>query len=370
MISVKKILMLILLCLIIATVVIVKSINATPVDKSLLARSVAYNGDKFENLDTNKKSAGNLWAIIKAYWGADTTDYEPAGALPVKEINRETLEALSDDKTHIIKLGHSSILIKSVGKYWLIDPVFAERASPFSFMGPKRFHEAPISMADLPELEAIIISHNHYDHLDKLAVKTLAPKTKHFFVPLGISGDLLNWGVGGNKIKEFVWWEELEQEGLKLTSTPAQHFSGRGMGDANSTLWTSWVFEFGSDKIYYSGDGGYFSGFKDIGNKLGPFDITIMETGAYNDLWADIHMKPEETVQAHIDLQGAYMIPAHNGTFNLALHTWYEPLDRVFAASEEHAVKLVTPKVGQITTIGDASKYPTERWWQQIERTK
>ncbi|MCK0070629.1 MBL fold metallo-hydrolase [Kordiimonas laminariae] len=367
MLKVLKGILIVLVLLIVIAAAVIYSINAKNIGEDKLARSTAFNGEKFVNIDENKKAAGDIWKIISAYRGLDTTDHEPTVTIPVQKVTRAQLDALPDNKTHIIKLGHSSLLIKGAGKYWLVDPVFSERASPFSFLGPKRFHEAPISMDALPEIEGIIISHNHYDHLDKGAIQTLKAKTNRYFVPLGISGDLISWGVDENRIEELVWWESIEHAGLKLTSVPAQHFSGRGVGDSNITLWTAWVLDFGGDKIFYSGDGGYAKEFARIGEKLGPFDITFMEVGAYNELWPDIHMTPEQAVQAHVDLNGRFMVPVHNGTFNLAMHTWYEPFDCVLVEADQKNIELIIPKFGHVITLDYLDSYSQDRWWQKLK---
>ncbi|RCX00925.1 MBL fold metallo-hydrolase [Marinomonas foliarum] len=262
-----------------------------------------------------------------------------------------------------LKLGHSSILLKVYGEYWLIDPVFSDRASPFQFVGPKRFHQPPISLEDLPPIDKVLISHNHYDHLDKASIKILLAKTQQFLVPKGVDGDLINWGVEANKIVTFDWWQELQTNQGLVAFTPTQHFSGRGMGDGNTTLWGSWVIKTPQESVFFSGDSGYFSGFKEIGDKYGPFDLTMVETGAYDKDWADIHMKPEESIQAHMDLQGKVMMPIHNGTFDLAFHTWHDPFDRVVTEAERREVTLSTPEFGRIFSIIDLP--PLTPWWQQ-----
>jgi L-ascorbate metabolism protein UlaG (beta-lactamase superfamily) len=216
----------------------------------------------------------------------------------------------------------------------------------------------------LPKIKGVIISHNHYDHLDKDAVKALAAKVDNFIVPLGIGNDLQNWGVPQDNITELDWWQSTEVGGLTLTSTPAQHFSGRGLTDGNKTLWSSWVMRTETQSLFYSGDTGYFDGFKQIGEKYGPFDMTIIETGAYDSEWPDVHMTPEQSLQAHIDVRGAKMLPAHNGTFDLAFHPWYEPLERITELAQASGVDLVTPIVGEPVDIGGADS--REAWWRGL----
>ncbi|UTW00375.1 MBL fold metallo-hydrolase [Marinomonas rhizomae] len=326
--------------------------------------SAPYENSKFHNTaPRNPMSFADTAALWVRFFTEKKVDTTPDINIPVRTVSRANLDALSEDTIHLVKLGHSSILLKVYGEYWLIDPVFSDRASPFQFVGPKRFHQPPISLEDLPPIDKVLISHNHYDHLDKASIKILLAKTQQFLVPKGVDGDLINWGVEANKIVTFDWWQELQTRQGLVAFTPTQHFSGRGMGDGNATLWGSWVIKTPQESIFFSGDSGYFAGFKEIGDKYGPFDLTMVETGAYDKNWADIHMKPEDSVQASIDLQGKVMMPIHNGTFDLAFHTWHDPFDRVVAESERREVTLSTPEFGRIFSITDLP--PLTPWWQQ-----
>lgn len=302
--------------------------------------------------------------IMTRYITEPQVDKEPEKTLPVQTVTAEMLSTLSNNTVHIVKLGHSTILMKVMGEYWLFDPVFSERASPFSFMGPKRFHQPPISIADLPDIDKVFISHNHYDHLDKASVKALAAKTRQFLVPLGVDKEVINWGVAESDIKTFDWWQEMETGQGKVVFTPTRHFSGRGLSDANTTLWGSWVIQTDVGSIYFSGDSGYFDGFKQIGDKYGPFDLTMIETGAYDHDWPDIHMQPEESLQAHLDLRGKVMVPVHNGTFDLAFHSWYEPLEKITALADAKEVVLSTPQFGQVMSMENL--YEPARWWRSV----
>jgi L-ascorbate metabolism protein UlaG (beta-lactamase superfamily) len=325
--------------------------------------SAPYENSKFHNTaPRNPMSLSDTAALWIRFFTEKKVDTTPDINIPVQAVSRADLDALSSDTLHLVKLGHSSILLKVYGEYWLIDPVFSDRASPFQFAGPKRFHQPPISLEDLPPIDKVLISHNHYDHLDKASLKILLAKTKQFLVPKGVDGDLVDWGVEANKIVTFDWWQELQTRQGLIAFTPTQHFSGRGMGDGNATLWGAWVIKTPNESIFFSGDSGYFSGFKDTGDKYGPFDLTMIETGAYDKDWADIHMKPEESVQANIDLQGKVMMPIHNGTFDLAFHTWHDPFDRVVVESERRGVTLSTPEFGRIFSINDLP--PLTPWWQ------
>nr|WP_246616482.1 MBL fold metallo-hydrolase [Thaumasiovibrio subtropicus] len=317
---------------------------------------------KFTNTDTvYKTDASNLWEIAKAYWNADRQAAMPDSEVPLSPISTEDLLNGGDA---IYRLGHSSLLIKLGDRFVLTDPVFSQRASPVQWAGPKRFHEAPIQIEALPPIDAVVISHNHYDHLDKHAVLALQDKVTQFVTPLKVGEQVIKWGVDANKITELDWWQSTTVAGIELVATPAQHFSGRGLRDRDQTLWASWVIRSNQRNLFFSGDTGYFSGFAEIGEKYGPFDVTMMETGAYNPLWRDIHMMPEDTMQAHLDLGGDYLIPIHNGTFDLSLHDWYEPFERILALGETEGVNILTPQFGEPIWLDNITV--STRWWRSM----
>ena len=287
-------------------------------------------------------------------------DATPQVAIPVHALTRQALLDAPDDS--LWRLGHSTMLMKLDGHFWLTDPVFSERVSPFSFMGPKRFHAPPLSIEELPEITGVIISHDHYDHLDHDAVLALAPKVRHFVTALGVGDRLLAWGVPQEKITQLDWWQETRVEGLKIAATPAQHFSGRGLSDGNRTLWASWVIDSGRTRVFFSGDSGYFDGFAKIGERYGPFDLAMVETGAYDADWPGVHMQPEQSLQAHLDVRGKVMMPIHNGTFDLALHPWTEPFERITALAAEQGVVLTAPQMGERLDI--RAPAPSTQWWR------
>ncbi len=338
------------------------SAGQPPSVEQAIEQSPQWSDGKFRNPVAEpeqgfRKMAGILWDVLF---------HKPAGtapeqALTVQAVTRSQLMA-APDRT-LFRLGHSTVLLKLRGRFWLTDPVFSERASPVQWMGPKRFHAPPIALEDLPEIEAVILSHDHYDHLDHATVQALAPKVKHFVTPLGVGQRLIDWGVPAAKVQQFDWWQGTTIAGLQLTATPAQHFSGRGLGDRNSTLWASWVIVDDDLRVFFSGDTGYFDGFKTIGERFGPFDLTLMETGAYDPRWPYVHMQPEQTVQAHIDLRGKRMLPIHNGTFDLAMHRWQDPFERVSALARLREVELVTPLIGAPLDVMQPG--PTPAWWQE-----
>ena len=286
----------------------------------------------------------------------------PEHPVPVQALDRATLDAASDRS--LFRLGHSTVLLKLRGRYWLTDPVFSERASPVQWMGPARFHAPPIGIEELPPIAGVILSHNHYDHLDHAAVMQLAGKTARFIAPLGVGDQLIAWGIDPGKVEQLDWWQSTEADGLRLTATPAQHFSGRGLNDGNRTLWASWVLIQDDVRVFFSGDTGYFKGFRTIGERFGPFDLSLMETGAYNADWPDVHMQPEQSLQAHLDVRARHLMPIHNGTFDLALHPWHEPFDRIAGLARQAGVPLVAPQMGERLDLRAPAL--SQAWWTSV----
>jgi L-ascorbate metabolism protein UlaG (beta-lactamase superfamily) len=325
------------------------------------------SAEKFYNSEIYYQThLSNVWDIAMAYLSADRKAAMPTKDIPLNQLSRLKLE--NDESDAIFRLGHSSLLIRLNREFILIDPVFSERASPVQWAGPKRFHPAPISIEALPRIKVVIISHDHYDHLDQDTIKALNSKVDHFITPLNVGKYLTKWGVATNKITELNWWESTTVGTLNFVATPAQHFSGRGLFDKDSTLWASWVIQHQQTKLFFSGDSGYFSGFKEIGERYGPFDITMIETGAYNPLWREIHMQPQESLQAHLDLNGKYMLPVHNGTFDLALHDWHEPFEKISDLANAKSVALLTPIFGEKVDIKKPNN--KDKWWQPLIEKK
>ena len=289
----------------------------------------------------------------------------PAQPLPVQALTQAELLAAPDKS--LWRFGHSTMLLKMDGKFWLTDPVFAERASPLQFIGPKRFHAPPMGIADLPPITGVILSHDHYDHLDRTAILQLAPKVAHFITPLGVGDRLIAWGVPAAKVQQLDWWQGTTLGGMRLVATPAQHYSGRSLSDGSSTLWASWVLMTADTRVFFSGDTGYFDGFKKIGERFGPFDLTMIETGAYGKDWPDVHMQPEESLQAHIDVQGRHLMPIHNGTFDLALHVWTEPFERISTLAAAAQVPVVAPMMGERLDLRAPAL--SQQWWRSAPST-
>jgi L-ascorbate metabolism protein UlaG (beta-lactamase superfamily) len=274
-------------------------------------------------------------------------------------------------------LGHSTVLLELDGARVLFDAMFSERASPSTIVGPKRFFPPPLALADLPSIDAVVISHDHYDHLDMETIRALATRqaTLRFVVPLGIGAHLERWGVPADRITELEWGEQtaLAGRGVTLTATPSRHFSGRRLRDAlgrgNPTLWATWVVTGPSHRAFFSGDTGMFDGFSDIGTQFGPFDLTMIKVGAYGEPWPQIHVNPEEAVRAHSMLRGKVMLPIHWGTFNLAFHAWDEPAERTVAAAQASSATLVMPRPGESVEPSLAAR-PVEPWWRSVGKPR
>ncbi len=305
--------------------------------------------------------SASAWRIWTRFIVAKKVDTVPVDPIPVQPLARADLEALDASANHVVRLGHSSHLLKLKGKYWLIDPVFGERASPFTWAGPRRFHKPPITLEALPPIEAVILSHDHYDHLDVPTIEYLAARVQRYFVPLGVGARLVEMGVPAERVTELDWWQGAEHAGVKLTATPSQHFSGRTLADRDRTLWASWVMQSGAERIFYSGDSGYFPGFKQIGDRFGGFDLALMENGAYDSYWPGVHMTPEQSIKAFEDLRGKVLYSVHNSTFDLAFHGWRDPLERIADLAAAKKIELATPVIGEVLTVGKART--NTRWW-------
>ena len=279
------------------------SLFCTSVPPASYPQSTQYVDGKFRNpVRLRDMGLRETLAVMWRFIVDKPADASPRLPVPVLALTQAALLAAPD--ASLWRLGHSTMLLKLDGQFWLTDPVFAERASPLQFIGPKRFHAPPISIDELPAIKGVILSHDHYDHLDRAAILALAPKVEHFLTPLGVGDRLIAWGLPAAKVQQFDWWQGTTLGGLRLVATPAQHFSGRSLADGNKTLWASWVLMTEKTRVFFSGDTGYFDGFKTIGERFGPFDLTLIETGAYDAQWPDVHMLPEQSLQAHLDVRG------------------------------------------------------------------
>ena len=289
---------------------------------------------------------------------------KPDGLLPEDRNPNLVAFQQSDKVMKFIWLGHSTILLSIDGKVILIDPIFSDHAAPIP-IAAKRFQPPAIQLDDLPPIDHIIISHDHYDHLDMETVKYFIGKDISFLAPLGVGAHLRHWGVKDEHITELDWWEEAELDGLTFAATPSQHFSGRiGFMHNNKTLWASWVIEGQQQSVFFSGDSGYDTHYKAIGEAYGPFDVVFMENGQYNEGWRAVHNMPEEAIKAFHDVGGTYLVPVHWGMFDLAVHNWYDPPNEVTRRAKEADIKLITPRLGQLVSMDNPKLY--DQWWLEL----
>src|SRR5450432_2218024 len=263
-------------------------------------------------------------------------------------------------------LGHSTVLLEVDGARVLTDPVWGERASPVTFAGPKRFQPVPVAVSALPELSAVIVSHDHYDHLDYPTILELAKRNVPFFTSLGVGAHLQAWGVPAERITELDWWEHAKVPGtdLSISAAPSQHFSGRGMGGRNATLWSSFVVRGPKHSVFFSGDTGLTPEYSAIRQHFGAFDLVMLEVGAFHEAWGDIHLGPEHALDARQLLGGGKSLPGHWGTFNLAIHAWDEPAETLLRLAPERGVELVMPLLGE--AVEPARALSINPWWRAV----
>jgi L-ascorbate metabolism protein UlaG (beta-lactamase superfamily) len=288
----------------------------------------------------------------------------PPGPLPIHIPSRQELDAPPAAGVRVIWLGHSTLLVEIEGVRILVDPVFSERASPSQHYGPKRFHPPPVAIDHLPPLDAVLISHDHYDHLDKPTIEQLAWRGARFVTSLGVGDHLERWGIDPDRIVELDWHETTSVGRLSVTATPARHFSGRRPFGRFRTLWSSWVLAGERQRVFFTGDTGFFEGLGEIGQRYGPFDLTLIKIAAYSKTWPDIHLEPEDSVRVHQLVRGERMLPIHWATFNLAFHEWNEPIERVVVAAREAGVELLTPRIGQ--PVDGLAPGAYRAWWREV----
>jgi L-ascorbate metabolism protein UlaG (beta-lactamase superfamily) len=338
-----------------------------PLAGTRLARAQAnpqYREGRFVNLEPEAPSTTSLVEYTMRQLTGDEVR-EPPGPVPVVTVDPRMLAAAPPASgLRAFWVGHASTYVEIDGLRILLDPVFGQRVSPLP-VGPGRFHAPPIALADLPRIDAVLISHDHYDHLDMDTVRHLARAGSRFYVPLGIGAHLERWGVPLGQIEELEWWQERTLGQVRIVCTPTRHYSGRAL-ERSTTLWSSWSVVGPRHRFFYSGDTGYAKLFADIGARLGPFDLAFIKIGAYGPgaAWTDIHMTPEQAVQVHRDVRARRMFPVHWSTFNLAYHAWDEPIRRTLAEATRTGVELVTPRVGEVV---DADRpFQSTRWWESV----
>lgn len=322
-----------------------------------------YSNGKFQNIGDVKMTMGLKKGIEVTYdFLKKDPKRTPAGPLPLLKLDSTDIVNLPDSLSRLTWFGHSAFLLELEGLKILLDPMLGPVPAPHPWLGTPRYNdELPITIEKMPKIDAVIISHDHYDHLDYESIMKLKNKVNHFYAPLGVGAHLRSWGIAAERVHELKWWDETTFMGLKLACTPSQHFSGRGLFDRAATLWSSWVIKSKGKTIFFSGDGGYGDHFKEIGAKYGPFDISMLECGQYNENWKEIHMMPEQTAQAGVDLNSKVIVPIHWAAFTLSLHSWTDPVERVTLKAQELSLPVTTPRIGQPILLDQA--YPMDKWW-------
>jgi len=341
-----------------------KTFGKRPSGKDLarIKQSPYYKKRGFVFMGT-KPNANIASELMKAYAKSSKEARSPKIEIPVTHHLKKDFDELPNKKLKVMWLGHAGLLIELAGKRILVDPVLGNRPSPTQAFGPaKRFHAAPISVKELPNIDYIIISHNHYDHLDYDFINAIKHRNITYLLPLGLGATLKYWGIKTKNIYEVNWHEQLQLDGLTFTAADAKHYSGRFLNDRNASFWNSWIIEGNNEKMFISGDSGFIDAYKNIGEQYGPFDLAALAIGAYHRLWPENHKTPEEAWQAFKDLQAKKMLPVHWGTFDLALHPWAEPIERLIEAAGAQKDKVYTPKIGEWLDLEREIKY--NEWWK------
>ena len=319
-----------------------------------------YEDGEFKNIEQTQRATGKV-SIIDFF--KNDSNRLPADLLVDKKI--DTKKFKRKNSVNFSWLGHSSFLFNINEKLVMLDPMLTEYASPIPIKRLKRFNtNTAISIDELDSIDVVIFSHDHYDHLDYGTIIKLHNKVKKFIVPLGLGNHLKVWGVNPKSIIELNWEESFTIDDIKFICLPSRHFSGRSLFNTNSTLWSSWAILSKQAKIYFSGDSGYGLHFKDIGNNYGPFNISLIDCGQYNDAWKHLHMFPEECTKASIDLKSDYYMPIHWGAFTLSTHDWNEPINQSIFYSEKYGQKILAPSIGEVVFL-DNINHQTIKWWNE-----
>jgi L-ascorbate metabolism protein UlaG (beta-lactamase superfamily) len=335
--------------------------RASGARRARMRQSPEWNGSHFEN---PQPLLNDLMASVTTLMRPDANviPRSPPSTVAV-EAERFATSPLSG--LRVTWLGHSTTLLEIDGHRFLTDPVWGERAGPVSFAGPKRWFPPPLALKDLPPLDAVVISHDHYDHLDYRTIVALKDRDLTYVVPLGVGAHLERWGVPAARIVELDWWQSHTFGDLQLWATPARHASGRMLVlDDAATLWAGYVFVGTKHRTYYSGDTGLFPSLRTIGERFGPFDLTMIEVGQYDRAWPDWHLGPEQAIEAHLRVGGKVMLPVHWGLFALASHGWTEPIERALAAGRLTGAVVIAPRPGQ--SVEPTVEKPQERWWPEL----
>lgn len=337
----------------------------TPTLLDRMRRSPAWADGQFANLIETKLNARPSLSVLKRF-AFEGDLRRPPAPLPSVPVSETVLRGAAHDGVRATWLGHSSTLIEIAGRRVLLDPVWSERASPSDLFGPRRFQPIPLAIEAMPVPDVIILSHDHYDHLDHDAVLHFARRGARFVTALGVGARLERWGVERAQITELDWWEQHKAvEGLTIHALPARHFSGRSITDRDRTLWAAWVIEANGQRVFFGGDGGMDeANFARIGDVFGGFDLAMLEVGAFDPAWASIHLGPENAVRAMKLMRSNALLPVHWGTFDLALHAWDEPVEQLVSFARETELSLMLPRIGETVTIGEP--FAARAWWRAV----
>ena len=343
-----------------------RAFGGTPEGERLarVRSSPRWKDGRFRNrMPTVTVAPSRILETLRRHVRGDEVRY-PTRPIPVVPRSRADFETPPATGLRVTWLGHATALVEIDGARILTDPIWSERVSPSEWIGPRRFFAPPLPLEELPPIDAVLVSHDHYDHLDMRTIERLAERGARFFVPLGVGAHLEAWGVAPSRIEELDWDESRLVGGVTATLAPARHFSGRGFTDRDVTLWGSWVVAGPEHRVYYSGDSGYFDGFREIGAAYGPFDAALMSLASYGPTWPHVHMTPEELVRAHVEIGGGVFLPVHWATFNLAFHDWNEPILRASAAAAAAGVTLLAPRPGESVEPTASPQVPD--WWREL----
>ena len=334
--------------------------RSTGARRARMASSPQWRDGHFDNPQPlHNDIIGGLTAI------RDASPFSaPTMPLATEAIDPQRFRSAPASGVRVTWMGHSTSLVEIDGARFLLDPVWSERPTPLNGVGPARWYPPVIALDQLPHIDAVLISHDHYDHLDMPTVVALAQTGTTFIVPLGIGAHLEYWGVPADRIEELDWWQRTHVAGVEIVSTPARHASGRVLFDKDATLWNGFAILGNAHRVYYSGDTGLFPAMREIGEKLGPFDCTMIEIGQYHRAWPDWHIGPEQAVQAHALVRGRVFLPVHWGLFRLAYHGWTEPIERAVAAANARGATIATPRPGE--SVEPTLPIVTTRWWPAL----